>query len=231
MWAYAILIPGVLLTMLASFMVKGTFNKYAQVGSSLGMTGAEVAQKILQSMGVNDVSIEHINGQLTDHYDPGAKAVRLSDSVYGSTSLAAAAVAAHECGHVLQDVQEYKFMNLRAGIFPATQIGSQIAPLMMMVGFPLAAGGAAFGGILLKIGIVLFSAVVLFHVVTLPVELDASSRALKLINELGILQGEENKAARKVLNAAAFTYVAAAIYAALQLLQYIIMLNSTRRSE
>jgi uncharacterized protein len=230
-WTYLLLIPGMLLTMVASFMVQGTFRKYAQVGSSLGMTGAEVATAILERMNVTGVTVEHVNGELTDHYDPGAKVVRLSDSVYGSTSLAAAAVAAHECGHVLQDVEEYKFMNVRAGIFPATQIGSQIAPLLMMVGFPLAAGGAAFGGILLKIGIVLFSAVVLFHVVTLPVEFDASSRALKIINELGILQGEENQAARKVLNAAAFTYVAAAIYAALQLLQYIIMLNSTRREQ
>ncbi|MBE9031197.1 zinc metallopeptidase [filamentous cyanobacterium LEGE 11480] len=225
-----LVIPGMLLSMWASFQVQGTFRKYAQVSSSLGMTGAEVAEAILNRMGVHNVRIEHVAGELTDHYDPGAKTVRLSDSVYGSNSLAAAAVAAHECGHVLQDVQGYKFMNVRAAVFPVTQLGSNLAPWIMMAGVGLLFVAQQLGSIVLLIGIVLFAAVVLFHVVTLPVEFDASSRALKLIDELGILQGDENRGARKVLNAAALTYVAAALVAALQLLQYVlIFMNSSRR--
>jgi uncharacterized protein len=216
-----LVIPGMLLTMWAQFQVKSTFNKYAQIGSSLGMTGGEVASKILQEMGVNNVSVEPIPGELTDHYDPSAKAVRLSESVYGSTSLAAAAVAAHECGHVLQDVQGYKPMNIRAALVPVANLGSNVAPLLIMVGFGLNAAGM-FSTIFLDLGIVLFLGVVLFHLVTLPVEFDASSRALRIINDLGILQGEENRAAKKVLNAAAFTYVATALYSALQLLQLVL---------
>jgi uncharacterized protein len=212
------LIPGMLLTLWAQFQVKGTYNKYAQIGSSLGMTGAEVAAKILQEMGINHVSIEPVAGELTDHYDPSAKAVRLSEGVYGSTSLAAAAVAAHECGHVLQDVRGYKPMNIRAALVPAANLGSNLGPLLIMLGFGLNALGS-ISTIFINIGIVLFLGVVLFHVVTLPVEFDASNRALRLINDLGILQGDENRGAKKVLDAAAFTYVATALYSVLQLIQ------------
>jgi len=192
--------------MWAQFRVQNTYRKYAQIQSSLGMTGSQVAETILRRMGVEDVRIEPVAGELTDHYDPSAKTVRLSEVVYGSTSLAAAAVAAHECGHVLQDVQGYKPMNVRAALVPAANIGSNIGPLLVIVGIGL---GAA-GGIFINIGILVFLAVILFHVVTLPVEFDASSRALRLIDEFGILQGEENRGARKVLNAAALTYVATA---------------------
>jgi uncharacterized protein len=212
------LIPGMLLMMWAQFRVKSTYQQYAQVGSSLGMTGAEVATKILQEMGINNVSVEPIPGELTDHYDPSAKAVRLSEVVYGSTSLAAAAVAAHECGHVLQDIRGYKPMNIRAALVPAANLGSNIGPLLIMLGFGLTAMGS-ISEIFINIGIVLFLGVVLFHIVTLPVEFDASNRALKLIDELGILQGEENRGAKKVLDAAALTYVATALYSALQLVQ------------
>jgi uncharacterized protein len=224
---YILLIAGMLLMTWAQFHVKGTYNKYASVGSSMGMTGAEVAQTILQQMGVNDVSVEPVAGQLSDHYDPSARAVRLSEGVYDSASLSAAAIAAHECGHVLQDVEGYKPMNLRAGLVPVANFGSQFSPLLVMGGLSLLASGMALGDTLFNIGIVLFAASVLFHVVTLPVEFDASRRALKLINELGILQGDENKAARKVLGAAAFTYVASTLYSVLQLLQ----LWSMRRRE
>jgi uncharacterized protein len=224
---YLLLIPGMLLMAWAQYHVKGTYYKYANVGSSLGMTGAEVAQTILQQMGVNDVSVEPIGGELSDHYDPSARAVRLSEGVYGSTSLSAAAIAAHECGHVLQDVQDYKPMNLRAALVPMANFSSQFSTLMVMGGLSLAASGMLLGNTIANVGIALFSAAVLFHVVTLPVEFDASRRALKLIDELGILQGEENKAARQVLSAAAFTYVATTIYYALQLLQ----LLSMRRRE
>jgi uncharacterized protein len=225
-----LIIPGMLLSMWASFQVQGTYRKYNKIRSSLGMTGAEVAQAILDRMNIHDVRVERVAGELSDHYDPSAKAVRLSDVVYGSDSLAAAAVAAHECGHVLQDVQGYKFMNVRSAIFPVTQIGSNLAPFIMMIGLGLLAIASKLGAIVLMVGIVLFAAVVLFHLVTLPVEFDASRRALKLIDELGILQGDENRGARKVLNAAAFTYVAAALVAAMQLLQYVlILLGSDRR--
>jgi uncharacterized protein len=204
--------------MWAQFRVKGTYQQYAQVGSSLGMTGAEVATKILQEMGINNVSVEPIAGELTDHYDPSAKAVRLSEVVYGSTSLAAAAVAAHECGHVIQDIKGYKPMNIRAALVPVANLGSNIGPLLIMLGFGLSAMGG-ISTIFVDIGVVLFAGVVLFHLVTLPVEFDASNRALKLIDELGILQGEENRGAKKVLDAAALTYVATALYSALQLVQ------------
>jgi uncharacterized protein len=217
--SYLLLIPGMILMFWAQQRVQSTYQKYAQVRSTMGMTGAQVAQEILDRMGVNNVQIEPVAGQLTDHYDPSAKAVRLSEGVYGSDSLAAAAVAAHECGHVLQDVQGYKAMNVRAALVPAANLGSNIGPMLVVVGVVL---GSA-GGIFINIGIALFLAVILFHVVTLPVEFDASSRALKLINEFGILQGEENRAAKKVLDAAALTYVATALYSVLQLIQLLMM--------
>jgi len=217
--SFLILLPGTALMMWAQFRVQNTYRKYAEIQSSLGMTGSQVAETILRRMGVDNVRIEPVGGELTDHYDPSAKAVRLSEVVYGSTSLAAAAVAAHECGHVLQDVQGYKPMNVRAALVPAANIGSNIGPLLVIVGIGL---GAA-GGIFINIGILIFLAVILFHVVTLPVEFDASSRALRLIDEFGILQGEENRGARKVLNAAALTYVATAFYAVLQLIQLLLM--------
>jgi uncharacterized protein len=218
-----LIIPGMILMALAQWHVKGTYQKYSNVGSSLGMTGAEVAQSILQNMGVNDVIVEPVPGELSDHYDPSARAVRLSEGVYGSTSLAAAAIAAHECGHVLQDVNHYFPMNIRASLVPFANFGSQFSTMIVMLGVGLASSGSALGDTIVNVGIALFLAAVLFHVVTLPVEFDASRRALKIINDLGILQGEENSAAKKVLSAAAFTYVATTIYYVLQLIQLLMM--------
>lgn len=206
----------------AQHRVKATYEKYAEIQSSLGMTGAQVAKTILQRMGIDDVTVEQVEGQLTDHYDPSAKAVRLSESVYASSSLAAAAIAAHECGHVLQDVRGYQFMNIRASLVPVANIGANFGPLMVMAGLFLTSLGS-LSTVFINIGIILFAGAILFHIVTLPVEFDASSRALRLIDELGILQGEENRGARSVLNAAAWTYVATAIYAALQLVQLLLM--------
>lgn len=217
--SYLILLPGMALMMWAQFHIRNTYQKYASISSSLGMTGAQVADTILQRMGVQDVRVEPIEGELTDHYDPRAKAVRLSSGVYDSTSLAAAAIAAHECGHVLQDVQGYTPMNLRAALVPAANLGSNIGPLLVVVGLFLGSGGI----ILSNIGIFIFLAVILFHLVTLPVEFDASRRALRLIDDFGILQGEENRGARQVLSAAALTYVATTFYAVLQLLQLLLM--------
>ena len=206
----------------AQHRVKATYEKYAEIQSSLGMTGAQVAKTILQRMGIHDVTIEQVEGQLTDHYDPSAKAVRLSESVYASSSLAAAAIAAHECGHVLQDVRGYQFMNIRASLVPVANIGANFGPMMVMAGLFLTSLGS-LSTVFINIGIILFAGAILFHIVTLPVEFDASSRALRLIDELGILQGDENRGARSVLNAAAWTYVATAIYAALQLVQLLLM--------
>ncbi len=212
-----ILIPGIILMAWAQSQVQGTYQKYSQVNSSLGLTGAQVAETILQRMGVSGVRVEPVAGVLTDHYDPSAKAVRLSEGIYGSSSLSAAAVAAHECGHVLQDVKGYSPMNWRAAIVPAANFGSQLGPLLVIGGIFLNATG------LINVGIVLFAAVIAFHLVTLPVEFDASRRALKLVDELGILQGDERDGARKVLNAAAWTYVATALYAILQLIQLLMI--------
>jgi Zn-dependent membrane protease YugP len=206
----------------AQHRVKATYKKYAEIQSSLGMTGAQVAKTILQRMGIHDVTIEQVEGQLTDHYDPSAKAVRLSESVYASSSLAAAAIAAHECGHVLQDVRGYQFMNIRASLVPVANIGANFGPMMVMAGLFLGSLGG-LSTVFINLGIILFAGAILFHIVTLPVEFDASSRALRLIDELGILQGEENRGARSVLNAAAWTYVATAIYAALQLVQFLLI--------
>jgi Zn-dependent membrane protease YugP len=206
----------------AQHRVKATYEKYAEIQSSLGMTGAQVAKTILQRMGIHDVTVEQVEGQLTDHYDPSAKAVRLSESVYASSSLAAAAIAAHECGHVLQDVRGYQFMNIRASLVPVANIGANFGPLMVMAGLFLTSLGS-LSTVFINIGIILFAGAILFHLVTLPVEFDASSRALRLIDELGILQGDENRGARSVLNAAAWTYVATAIYAALQLVQLLLI--------
>lgn len=222
-----LMIPGMALMFLAQTKVKGTYRRYAQVPSTMGMTGAQVAQTILSKKGVSGIRIEPVAGELTDHYDPSAKAVRLSEGIYGSTSLAAAAVAAHECGHVLQDVEGYKFMNLRAALVPAVNLGSRLGPLLIMAGLFLASVSQIWLN-LAWVGIIFFAAVLLFHVVTLPVEFDASGRALRLIDELGILQGEENKGARAVLSAAALTYVATAFYAFLNLLYYIILINRRR---
>lgn len=219
---FVFIIPGMALMFWAQSRIKSTYRRYSQVQSTLGMTGAQVAQAILQKMDVHGVKVEPVAGELTDHYDPRAKAVRLSEGIYGSSSLAAAAVAAHECGHVLQDVQDYKFMNLRAAMVPAVNLGSRLGPILIMAGLFLQLTGLAW------LGILFFAAVLLFHVVTLPVEFDASKRALRLIDELGILQGEENRGAKAVLQAAAWTYVATAFYAALNLLYYVFLVS--RRS-
>ncbi|HTL90663.1 MAG TPA: zinc metallopeptidase [Leptolyngbya sp.] len=223
-WSYLLLIPGMILVFWAQQRVQSTYRKYSEIPSRAGLTGAQVAQMILDRMGIQTVQVEPIAGELTDHYDPGAKTVRLSEAVYGSTSLAAAAVAAHECGHVLQDVKGYTPMNVRAALVPAVNLGANFGPLLIIGGLFL----GAIGGIFIKIGIVLFAAVIVFHLVTLPVEFDASRRALRLMDQMGILQGEENQGARRVLNAAAFTYVATALYALLQLVQYILIAMGQR---
>ncbi len=213
------MIPGMLLMFWAQNRVKGTYHRYSKIPSTMGMTGAQVAQTILAKQGIREVRIEPVAGELTDHYDPRAKAVRLSQGIYNSNSLAAAAVAAHECGHVLQDFQGYKFMNLRASLVPLVNLGSRLGPMLIMAGLIFQIFNLAW------LGVIFFASVLVFHIVTLPVEFDASARALRLVDELGILQGDERKGARAVLTAAAWTYVATAFYAFLNLLYYISLIN------
>lgn len=221
-WSYVVLLPGILLMFWAQSQIRGTYERYSRVRSSLGMRGADVARAILSKMGITDVVVEPVAGELTDHYDPSARAVRLSEGIYNSDSLAAAAVAAHECGHVLQDKRGYTFMNVRASLVPAANLGSQLGPILVILGLVLTQLGA-ISSLFINLGIILFASVILFHLVTLPVEFDASNRALRIIDELGILQGDENHAAQQVLQAAAWTYVATALYSVLQLVQLILM--------
>lgn len=215
---YILVLIGAVLSMIASARVNSTFNRYARERSRSGMTGAQAAEAILRSKGIYDVRVEHIRGNLTDHYDPSKKAVRLSDSVYSSTSVAAIGVAAHECGHVMQHHEGYTPLNLRTALVPAANIGSRL-------GIPIIILGVILGSnpLLVNIGIWVFSLAVLFQIVTLPVEFDASKRALVCIEQYGIVTSDERAKSAKVLRAAAYTYVAAAAASILQLLRLIML--------
>lgn len=221
---YSLVLIGVVLTLAASARVKTTFNKYSRVRSMSGMTGAEAARRILNSAGIYDVSIEHISGDLTDHYDPRSKVLRLSDSVYGSTSVAAIGVAAHECGHAIQDQKDYAPLKIRASLVPVANIGSTLAWPLILIGLFI----SAFE-FLIPLGIIFFSAAVLFQLVTLPVEFNASSRAVAILDSNGILGSEEIQYTKKVLSAAALTYVASAAAAVLQLLRLALLFGGRDR--
>ncbi|MCI1269333.1 MAG: zinc metallopeptidase [Ruminococcus sp.] len=205
-----------LVAMWASFNVSSTYKKFSKVNNSRGYTADEIARKILDDNGLSNVSIERISGNLTDHYDPRSNVVRLSDSVYGKTSVAAIGVAAHECGHAVQHAQGYAPMQIRSAVIPLTQIGSQLA-------YPLVLIGLIFSSMqfLVPIGIWLFVAVVFFQLITLPVEFNASSRALNTLENSAYLDREEVAQAKKVLVAAALTYVAALFTAIAQLIRLI----------
>lgn len=215
---YFLVLIGAVLCIYAQMRIDSTYRKYAKVPSRTGMTGAQAAQKILGMSGIYDVRIEHVRGNLTDHYDPANKVLRLSDSVYGSTSIAAIGVAAHECGHAVQHQQEYSPLKVRSALVPAANIGS-------MAGIPLIILGAFLGmnQILIQIGIWVFSLAVLFQVVTLPVEFNASGRALAMLGDYGMMERDEVSGCRKVLKAAALTYVAAAASSILQLLRLVLL--------
>ncbi|MDE6220961.1 MAG: zinc metallopeptidase [Lachnospiraceae bacterium] len=221
---YLLVLIGAVLSIIASARVNATFNKYAGVRSMSGMTGAQTAEAILRSKGIHDVRVEHIRGNLTDHYDPSKKVVRLSDSVYNSTSVAAIGVAAHECGHVMQHHEGYAPLNIRTALVPAANIGSKIGIPIVILGLILGSSS-----VLINIGIWVFSLAVLFQIVTLPVEFDASRRALVCIEQYGIVTSDERSKSAKVLRAAAYTYVAAAAASILQLLR--LLLLSGRRSD
>ncbi|MDO4323436.1 MAG: zinc metallopeptidase [Lachnospiraceae bacterium] len=222
-WTYLLVIAGLLLSMVASANVKGTFNKYSRVRSMSGLTGAMAAQKVLQLSGIYDVRIEHVSGELTDHYDPRTKTLRLSDSTYGSNSIAAVCVAAHECGHAVQHQKNYGPLVLRSTLVPAANFGSTLA-------WPVFLAGLIFSmRPLLTAGIVLFSLAVIFQLVTLPVEFNASSRALKILESGHILGDAELAGGKKVLSAAAMTYVASLAASVLQLLRLIILAGGRGR--
>ena len=215
---------GAVLSMWASAKVQGTFNKYSSVRSRTRMTGADAARRLLNSQGIYDVSIEGVAGNLTDHYDPRSKTLRLSESVYQSSSVSAIGVAAHECGHAIQDHVGYVPLRMRAAFVPVVNFGSHLS-------WPLILIGVIIGGIgspMVNIGIWMFVLVVLFQLITLPVELNASRRAVVLLDQNGILQGEEVSQTRKVLGAAALTYVAAAASSILQLLRLVILFGGRR---
>lgn len=205
------------LSLWAQFRVKGTFNQFAEVPNSSGLTGAEAARRMLDANGLSHIPVEHVPGMLTDHYDPISKTVRLSDRVYFERSLAAVAVACHEVGHAIQHKVSYPMLVARHYLFPLVNLTSGIAPLLLLAGIFLSISG------LTLLGIIFFSGAVLFQLVTLPVEFNASSRAKTLMVDMGIIQGREEAGASKVLNAAALTYVAAALISLLELLKFIMI--------
>ena len=224
-WTYILVVIGLVLSLAASAKVNGTFSKYSRTWSRSGITGAEAARQILNANGIYDVTVRQVPGNLTDHFDPRSRTVNLSAAVYGSTSISAIGVAAHECGHVIQDAREYVPLKIRAALVPVANIGSNLA-------IPLIILGVIIGGVgspLAEIGILMFSLAVLFQLVTLPVEFNASSRALKILGDSRILAEDEVKKAREVLGSAALTYVAAAASSILQLLRIILLAGNRRR--
>jgi hypothetical protein len=216
-------LPGLLLGLYARSRVKGNFNKYSKVRTARNVTGAEVARQLLDAQGLYDVAVEETQGFLSDHYDPRSKVLRLSPDVYRTPSIAAAGVAAHEMGHALQDAGGYFPLQIRSALVPAAQFGSSLAPWLFIGGFLLNITGLAWAGV------IMFAAAVVFTLVTLPVEFDASARAKQLLVSNGVLIGDEIDGVNKVLGAAAWTYVAAAVSAIGTLLYYILLLSGGRR--
>lgn len=225
---YILVVIGAVICMIASARVKGTFNKYSQLRSMSGMNGAQVAQRVLQAAGIYDVQVRHVSGSLTDHYDPRTKTVNLSDPVYNATSVAALGVAAHECGHAIQHAKSYAPLSIRSELVPIANFGSMLAWPVILIGLFF---NTRSSGLIIDIGILLFSAAVLFQLVTLPVEFDASRRALVMLRTQGILADDELKYTRRVLKSAALTYVASAAAAILQLLRIILITNGRRRDD
>ena len=222
---YILVVIGAIICMIASAKVKITFNKYSQYRSYSGVNGAQVAQRVLEAAGIYDVTVRHVSGNLTDHYDPSTKTVNLSDPVYNSYSVAALGVAAHECGHAIQHAKNYAPLSLRSALVPVANFGSMLAWPLILIGLFINGRSST---LIIDLGIVLFSAAVLFQLVTLPVEFDASRRALVMLRTQNILSDDELKNTRKVLKSAAFTYVAGAAAAILQLLRIILLVGGRR---
>ncbi|QNM06175.1 zinc metallopeptidase [Qiania dongpingensis] len=227
---WVLVIVGAVICMIASARVKSTFAKYSKVMSRTGMTGAEAARRLLDSQGIYGVQVMSVAGDLTDHYDPRNKTLKLSQSVYGSTSVAAIGVAAHECGHAIQDEVGYSPLKLRTAFVPVANFGSSISMLLIIAGLIFGARNGSYS-LLVNLGILCFSLAVLFQLITLPVEFNASRRALVLLQENGILYQDEAAQTRKVLSAAALTYVAGALSAILQLLRLILLFGGRRNRD
>lgn len=217
---YILVIIGAVICMWASSRVNSTFKKYAKVQSHSGMTGAEAAVRILQLNGISDVQVQHVSGNLTDHYDPRNKTLSLSDATYGASSVAAIGVAAHECGHALQHASGYAPLSIRGALVPVANFGSMAAWPLVIMGLFINSSSSAM---LINLGILAFSASVLFQLVTLPVEFNASSRAIKILGDSGMLYPEELDGTKRVLSAAALTYVASAAASIMQLLRLVII--------
>jgi Zn-dependent membrane protease YugP len=217
-----LMLPALIASGWAAWRIKSTFARYQQVPSRRGLTGAEIAHRLLAENGAADVQIEAVSGHLVDHYDPRSRVLRLSSDVWGNRSVAAAGVAAHEAGHALQHAQGYGPIHLRAALVPIANIGSNVSWILFFIGWLVAAAMPALGQTLVMAAIALFSFFVLFTLVTLPVEFDASRRAILALEQGGYLDAEELVGARKVLRAAAYTYLAAALMAVLQLLYLLI---------
>lgn len=220
---WIILVPAMLIALLAQINVSSTFNRYSRIASRRGLTGAQAAEEVLKAHGVYGVRITRVSGKLTDHYDPRTNTIRLSDAVYGSTSIASVGVAAHEAGHAVQYAQEYGPIKLRGAIIPVCNFSSQISILLIILGF------AMYSRPLFAVGVVLFSVATFFQVVTLPVEFNASRRAIQSLQDTHMLDDQELRGAKKVLGAAAMTYVAALLVSIAQLLRYVLAFNSRRR--
>lgn len=221
-WTYILIIIALLISLAVQMNMKGTFQKYSRVRSERGMTGAQAAERILHNAGIYNVRVERIHGNLNDHYDPRTKVIKLSDSIYGSNSLAAVGVAAHECGHAIQDATGYAPLGIRSALVPAANLGSQLSWPLFLIGLIFSMKP------LLTAGIILFCAALLFQIVTLPVEFNASGRALRTLEQTGIMASQEIRDTRKVLGAAAMTYVAAVAASLLQLLRLVLL---SRRSD
>lgn len=224
-WTYLMVLAGAVLTMIASAKVNSTFQRYAKVRSMCGMTASQVARRILDRNGLADIPVEHVSGNLSDHYDPTHRVLRLSDSTYNSPSVAAIGVAAHECGHAIQHSQHYAPLSTRNAIVPVVNLGSTLSWPMILLG--LIFGFTGF----FKVGILLFSFSLIFQIITLPVEFNASSRAIAILENSGMLYEDELKGARKVLSAAAMTYVAAVVATLLSLLRLIILFGGRRNND
>lgn len=226
-WTYVyFVIPAMLVALFAQIKVQTTYKKYSKVKNFKGITGAEAARRVLDANGLGHVRIEQIPGELTDHYDPKTDVIRLSAAVYNSTSTAAIGVACHEAGHAVQHATDYKPAKIRMAIVPATKIGSTIAMILIPVGIILAAIGYYYAVSIAYVGLIGYAVIALFQVITLPTEFNASSRAMAAIKDTGMLIAEEQKGARKVLSAAALTYVAALFATVLTLLRFIVIINN-----
>lgn len=217
-----LVVPTLILSMVAQILVKSTFSKYSQIRCSRSITGCDAAHMLMQNNSINDVAIEAVQGSLTDHYDPGAKKLRLSEPVYSQPTIAAVGVAAHETGHAIQHAKHYGPLVLRSTLVPVANLGSRFGPVIAIAGIALSMP------LLLNVGILLFGGAVIFYLITLPVEFNASSRALALLRSGNVLTPQELSGAKKVLSAAALTYVASALTAMMSLLRLILISRNRR---